>query len=149
MDPGRRWALVTASRPGMSINDERRANAALRQELRSAGLDYWLVFAEWREDPDFPTGEWRRFAVVDGTRHLGFQGFVSSLLNRYRQPAALVGAAGQASIIGSTGEATELGRLNVRSAVAAYGRALGATGDLTLVRAFFPVRTFVATVRSR
>ena len=148
-NPGRQWALVTASQPGMTLDEDRRANAAVRQELRAAGLDYWLVFTEWRESPLVPSGEWRRFAVVDGTGYAGFQDFVSEILKRHGQAAALVGVDGQASIIRSTGDTTELGQLDIRSSVAAYGSALGGTGTLTLVRAFVPVGVFGATVRSR
>jgi hypothetical protein len=144
-NPGKQWALMTASQPGMTADEDRRANATLRQELRAAELDYWLVFAEWREK----AGDWRRFAFVDGTRHSNFSTLVSSILSRHRQPAALVGVGEQASIIRSMGEATGLGALNIQSSVAAYGRALGGTGTLRLVRAFVPVGVFGTTVRRR
>ncbi|WP_341408083.1 hypothetical protein [Luteolibacter soli] len=143
--PAKQWALVTASLPRMTADEDRRANATLRQELRTAGLDYWLVFAEWKETP----GDWKRFAFVDGTGHSEFQAFVCSILRRHRQPAALVAADGQASVINGNGAATKLGALDIQSAVAAYGRALGGTGNLKLVRAFVPVGLFGTTVRRR
>jgi hypothetical protein len=145
----KKWALVTASRPGTTIDEDRRANATLRQELRAAGLDYWLIFAERREVPDRPTGDWRRFVFVDGTGRADFGVAISQLMEDHRQRAALLCVDGRASIIRSTGEETELGLLDLASSVAAYGRALGGTGTLTLVRAFMPVGTFGATVRSR
>jgi hypothetical protein len=70
-------------------------------------------------------------------------------MDRHRQPAALLCTDGQSMIIRSAGEASELGQLDIQSSVAAYGRSLGGTGTLTLVRAFVPVGVFGATVRSR
>ena len=148
-DPDKQWAVLTASRPGTSAAEQQLDNAILRQELRAMGLPYWLLFGEWRERHDLPTGEWRRFAFFLGAEHLGFQSFVSGILERHRQLAALIGVDARASIIRSTGEATELGHLDLPSSVAAYGRALGGTGTLTLVRAFVPVGVFGAAVRSR
>ena len=65
------------------------------------------------------------------------------------EPAALVGVDIQASFLRSTGGGKVLGALDIQSAVAAYGRALGGTGILPLVRAFVPVGVFGTTVRRR
>ena len=146
-DPDKKWALVTASRPGTSTAEQQLDNAILRQELRAKGLPYWLLFGEWRQRHDLPTGEWRRFAFFVEAEHHGFQDFVSGILKRYRQSAGLIGVDARASIIRSTGEATELRQLDLASSVAAYGRALGGAGTLTLVRAFVPVGVFGATVK--
>ena len=148
-DPDKQWAVLTASRPGTSAAEQQLDNAILRQELRAMGLPYWLLFGEWRERHDLPTGDWRRFVFVDGTGRADFGVAISQLMEGHRQPAALLSTGGQASIIRRTGEATELGLLDLPSSVAAYGRALGDTGTLTLVRAFVPVGMFGATVRSR
>ena len=149
LNPEKQWAVLTASRPGTTPAEQQLDNAMLRQELRAMGLPYWLLFGEWRERHDLPTGEWRRFAFFLGAEHLGFQSFVSGILRRHRQPAALIGVGGRASIIRSTGVETELGLLDLASSVAAYGWALGGAGTLTLARAFVPVGMFGATVRSR
>jgi len=148
-NPDKKWALVTASRPGTSAAEQQLDNAILRQELRAKGLPYWSLFGEWRECPDLPTGDWRRFVFVDGTGRAGFGVAFSQLMEDHRQLAGLVSTNGQASIIRRTGEETELGQLDLASSVAAYGRALGGTGTLTLIRAFVPVGVFGATVRSR
>lgn len=113
------------------------------------GLPYWSLFGEWRERPDLPSGEWRKFLFADGTGSEDFSVVVRQLMDRHRQPAALLCTDGQSMIIRSAGEASELGQLDIQSSVAAYGRALGGNGNLTLIRAFVPVGTFGATVRSR
>ena len=147
-DPDKQWAVLTASRPWTTAAEQQRDNAILRQELRAMGLPYWLLFGEWRERHDLPTGDWRRFVFVDGTGRAGFGVTISQLMEHHRQPAAPLSTGGRASIIGSTGEETELGLLDLASSVAAYGRALGGAGTLTLVRAFVPVGVFGATVKA-
>lgn len=146
---GRQFAILTTSRPGASAAEEQRDNAMLRQELQSIGLPYWLLFGEWREQRDLPTGEWQRFEFVDGTGNLDFSVVVRKLIERHYLRAALVSADGQNTILRRSGEATDLGQLDVRSSVAVYGSALGGSGILTMIRAFAPVGVFGATVRSR
>ena len=148
-DPDKQWAVVTASRPGTSTAEQQLDNAMLRQEIRAMGLSYWLLFGEWRERPDLPTGNWQRHVFIDGTERAGFGVAINQLVENYRQRAALLSTGGKASIIRSIGEEAELDLLDLSSSVAAYGRALGGTGTLTLVRAFVPVGMFGATVRSR
>jgi hypothetical protein len=149
LNPDKQWAIFTASRPWTTAAEQQMDNAILRQELRAMGLSYWLLFGEWRERPDLPTGNWQRYVFVDGTGRAGFSVAISQLMEEHRQAVALLGVDGRASIIRSTGEETELGLLDILSSVAAYGRALGGRGTLTLVRAFVPVGVFGATVRSR
>jgi hypothetical protein len=142
-NPGKQWALITVSQGGMRVNDDRGANAIQRQELRADGLDYWLIFGEWRETPDEPTGEWRRFAFFDGTGRNDFNEIVGAILRRHRQPAALVGNDGDAAVIHRSGEVVDLGTFDPVPSVAAYGKALGGAGTLSIVRAFVPVGVFV------
>jgi hypothetical protein len=148
-EKGRKSALLTATRPGTTAAEEQRDNAILRLDLRNIGLPYWLLFGEWRDLPDLPTGEWQRYVFVDGTDRDDFSNVLCQLMEQHDQRAALLSADGQASIIRNTGEAAELGRLDFQPAIAAYGRALCGTGSLTLVRAFVPVGVFGATVRTR
>ena len=85
---------------------------------------------------------------MDGTDSEDLSAIIWQLMEDHRQPAALLSTGGRASIFRSTGEATELGLLDLASSVAVYGRSLGGTGTLTLVRAFVPVGMFGVTVKA-